>query len=439
MTQQINADAVVIGAGVIGTATAYELSKRGRNVICVDKLPSAGYGSTSSSCAIIRVHYSTVAGTAFAYDGFFDWLHWSEYLDCGESKGGRLAKFCQTGCLVMKTESNNYLKNVVANAKELVIPFEDWTPKDILKRLPNYDLRCFAPAKTVDDPHFGEATSGEVNGAAFFPTAGFISDPQLATQNIKDAAKNVGCEFIFNRRVIKIPSENGRVKGVVLDDGTEISAPVVVNVGGPHSSELNKLAGTDVDMRITTRALRQEVAHVPAPAGLDFEKAGLVVSDSDIGVYCRPEKGNFVLIGSEDPPCDSHQWVDNADRFDRNFSDQAMTQALRLAQRMRGLELPSRTRGVVDLYDVTEDWMPIYDRSVIDGFYMACGSSGNQFKNAPAAGRLMAGLIEYCEAGNDHDTNPFQFSLEHIDYSLDTGEMSRLRRINPDSSFSVLG
>ncbi len=216
MTQQINADAVVIGAGVIGTATAYELSKRGRNVICVDKLPSAGYGSTSSSCAIIRVHYSTVAGTAFAYDGFFDWLHWSEYLDCGESKGGRLAKFCQTGCLVMKTESNNYLKNVVANAKELVIPFEDWTPKDILKRLPNYDLRCFAPAKTVDDPHFGEATSGEVSGAAFFPTAGFISDPQLATQNIKDAAKNTGCEFIFNRRVIKIPSENERVKGVVL-------------------------------------------------------------------------------------------------------------------------------------------------------------------------------------------------------------------------------
>ena len=70
MTRQVNADAVVIGAGVIGTATAYELSKQGREVICVDKLPSAGYGSTSSSCAIIRVHYSTVAGTAFAYDGF---------------------------------------------------------------------------------------------------------------------------------------------------------------------------------------------------------------------------------------------------------------------------------------------------------------------------------------------------------------------------------
>ncbi len=35
MTRQVNADAVVIGAGVIGTATAYELSKQGREVICV--------------------------------------------------------------------------------------------------------------------------------------------------------------------------------------------------------------------------------------------------------------------------------------------------------------------------------------------------------------------------------------------------------------------
>ena len=190
MTRRINVDAVVIGAGVIGAATAYELSKQGRAVICVDKLPSAGYGSTSSSCAIIRVHYSTVAGTAFAYDGFFDWLHWAKYLGLSESKEESLAKFCQTGCLVMKTESNNYLKNVVANVEALSIPFENWTPQDILSRLPNYDLRCFAPAKTVDDPHFGEATSGEVSGAAFFPTAGFISDPQLATQNIKDAAEN---------------------------------------------------------------------------------------------------------------------------------------------------------------------------------------------------------------------------------------------------------
>jgi len=438
MSEHLSADAVVIGAGIIGTAVALELSRSGRRTFCVDRAPKAGYGSTSSSCAIIRVHYSTVEGTAFAFDAYHDWENWSGYLGPNGPAALEAARFHETGCLVMKTKGNGYLNNVLENVRALSIPFEEWGEDKITQRLPGYDLRCYAPAKRMDDPEFGEPGAGRIAGGVFFPTAGYISDPQLASQNVQAAAKAAGCTFLFNREVIQIPSAGGRVKGVLLDDGTEIEAPVVVNVAGPHSSKVNELAGAVSDMRITTRALRQEVAHVPAPEGLDFEGSGMVVSDNDIGVYCRPETGNYVLAGSEDPPCDPHDWAD-PDDFNRDFSDQATTQALRLAQRMGGLMLPNRMRGVVDLYDVTEDWLPIYDRSAIDGFYMACGSSGNQFKNAPAAGRLMAGLIDYCESGRDHDSEPFQFKLMHIDFELDTASMSRRREINPDSSFSVLG
>ena len=438
MNKHLSVDAVVIGAGIIGTAVALELSKAGRKTICVDRAPKAGYGSTSSSCAIIRVHYSTLEGTAFAFDAYHDWEHWSEYLGPNVLADLGVARFHETGALVMKTEGNGHLKNVVENVRALSIPFEEWDEGKITERLPGYDLRCFAPAKRMEDPAFGEPGAGRITGGVFFPTAGYINDPQLASQNIQVAAEAAGCSFLFNREVAQIPSEGGRVKGVLLADGTEIKAPVVVNVAGPHSSKVNELAGAVADMRITTRALRQEVAHVPAPEGLDFEGAGLVVSDNDIGVYCRPETGNYVLAGSEDPPCDAHDWAD-PDDFNRDFSDQATTQALRLAQRMGGLKLPHRMRGVVDLYDVTEDWLPIYDCSAVEGFYMACGSSGNQFKNAPAAGRLMSGLIDYCESGRDHDREPFQFKLRHIDFELDTASMSRRREINPDSSFSVLG
>ena len=52
------ADAIIIGAGIIGCATSFELAKKGYKVINIDKLPDAGYGSTSNSCAIIRFHYS---------------------------------------------------------------------------------------------------------------------------------------------------------------------------------------------------------------------------------------------------------------------------------------------------------------------------------------------------------------------------------------------
>ena len=436
MSDHYCADAVVIGAGVIGAAVALELTRGGRKTISVDRLPAAGYGSTSSSCAIIRVHYSTLEGTAFAYDGYFDWKYWKAFLDSPVDI--ETARFQESGCLVMKTEGNGHLEKIVANVEKLSIPYEHWDARQIVKRLPGYDLQSFAPARRIDDPGFGEPGKGRIEGGVFFPTAGFVSDPQLAAQNIQAAAAARGAQFLFNREVTAIPVSANRVGGVTLDDGTTISAPVVVNVAGPHSSKVNRMIGADVDMKITTRALRQEVAHVPAPQGFDFESSKLVISDNDIGVYCRPETGNFVLAGSEDPECDLREWVD-PDDFSRDFTEQATTQALRLAQRMSGLKVPTRMRGVVDLYDVTEDWLPIYDRSAVDGFYMACGSSGNQFKNAPAAGRLMAGLIDYCEAGNDHDRHPLQFGLAHIDFVLDTATMSRLRKVNPDSSFSVLG
>ena len=69
MTTFDNYDAVIIGAGVIGAATALELSRNGYKTLSIDKNPEAGYGSTSNSCAIIRVHYSTEHDTAFAYAG----------------------------------------------------------------------------------------------------------------------------------------------------------------------------------------------------------------------------------------------------------------------------------------------------------------------------------------------------------------------------------
>lgn len=86
--------------------------------------------------------------------------------------------------------------------------------------------------------------------------------------------------------------------------------------------------------------------------------------------------------------------------FDRGFTDQWRVQTLRFAQRAPALGIPPRARGVVDLYDVSDDWMPIYDRSALPGRYMACSTSGNQVKNAAAAGRIMAEIIFRSEASH---------------------------------------
>ncbi len=429
-------DAVIIGAGIIGAATALELARRGWRTLNVDRLPASGYGSTSNSCAIIRTHYSTVEGTALAWEGYHYWHDWAGYLGVEDERG--LAVFHETGCLVMKTEVNDHLRKICANLAALGIPFEHWEPERIRERLPLYDMARHGPPRAFADPRFGEPTGGEVAGAVFFPNAGYISDPQLATHNLQRAAEAGGAEFAFNARVTAIPRADGRVAGVELEDGTRIEAPVVVNVAGPHSAVVNEMAGATGDMRVSTRALRQEVVHVPAPASVDYARIGMVTSDSDIGCYTRPELGGNILIGSEDPECDPREWVD-PDDFERSFTDQATAQAQRLAQRIPSLGIPNRLAGVVDLYDVADDWIPIYDRSSVGGFYMAVGTSGNQFKNAPVAGLLMAELIAACEAGHDHDATPVEVTLPHTGHRASIGFYSRLREINAESSFSVLG
>ena len=436
-TASDTADVIIIGTGVIGTAAAFELAKQGYKTLSVDRNSQIGHGSTAGSCAIIRMHYSTRDGTAFAFEGYHYWRDWADYL--GLPLDTALARFVECGCLVMKTEANGGLKKHIAHSQALSIPIEDWDADRIKARLPIYDLASYAPARTRDDDTFGQPNGTRIHGGVFWPKAGYVTDPALSAQNLAAAAALHGSRFRLRAEVAEILQAGGAVTGVKLSDGAEIHAPVVINIAGPGSAHINRLAGVTDDMTIQTRPLRQEVVHLPSPAGFDFEQNGMIVSDSDIALYCRPEHGNHILIGSEDPPCDDHKWTDSDTGYDDSFSEQWTTQALRYAQRVPALPISSQLRGVVDLYDASTDWIPVYDKSSLGGFYMACGTSGNQYKNAAIAGKLMAGLVDYCENGADHDTTPLRFKMPYTGVEIDTGFYSRKRPINTDSSFSVLG
>ncbi len=430
-------DALIIGAGIIGCATSLALARKGWKVLNLDRLPAAGYGSTSGSCAIIRPYYSTLDGSAMAYESHFYWRNWADYLGGVDVDERGLIVYHNVGSLVMKTPANDYLRPTMALMDQLDSPYSELSPDEIRAKLPVWTTESFYPVKRPDDPEFGVANSEPLPGAVLFHAAGYVSDPQLATHNVMRAAEREGSEFRYNAEVNEIRREGGQVAGVTLAGGETLDAPVVVNVAGPHSSKVNRIAGVEAGMKVKTRALRQEVAHVPLPPGYN-RATGCVTSDSDIGIYTRPEQGDSLLIGSEDPPCDPHEWVD-PDDYNRDFTEQWTAQVLRVCQRVPELEVPNRMRGVVDLYDVTDDWIPIYDKSDLPGFYLAIGTSGNQFKNAPIAGLLMAEIIAATEAGNDQDTKPIDFHLKHIDYTFSSGFYSRLREVNQDSSFSVLG
>lgn len=430
-------DAIVIGAGVIGANIGFELSKAGYRTLNIDKLPASGYGSTANSCAIIRTHYSTWAGVAMAYEGVFYWRDWAEYLEAEDERG--VAVYHECGGAFLGGD-DRYTEKVLPLFDEIGIPYEIWDNETLAARFPGIDLGRHGPPKRADDDAFWVDPTEQLSGAVFSPVAGYISDPQLTAHNLQRAAEAKGCEFRFNTAVVDIRTADGRVTGVTLEGGTEVDAPIVVNVAGPHSFVINEMAGVADAHNIKTRALRHEVHHVPAPPGIDFEADGMLIGDDDAGTYFRPEVGNHILVGSQDPECDPQVWVDDPDEFDRDISsEQWRNQVFRLARRFPGIGIPNEKKGVVDLYDVSDDWIPIYDKTDLAGFYVAIGTSGNQFKNAPVAAYCMTRLIEAVEAGHDHDTDPIKITQRYTGLELDMSAYSRNREINRDSSFSVLG
>ncbi|HEX5121204.1 MAG TPA: FAD-dependent oxidoreductase [Pseudonocardiaceae bacterium] len=428
-------DVVVIGAGVMGGSIALELARAGWDVVVVDKAGAAGHGSTSASSAIIRFNFSTYAGVAAAWEAYHGWCAWQDHLGCDV---GPLARFHRTGLAMLDVAILPRSKYVPLFG-EVGVPFEEWDSAELRARVPGIDAGRYWPPKRIDDDAFWADAVGSL-GAVYTPDAGFVADPQLAAQNLAVAAARHGAEFRFHATVADIRSAAGRVVEVVLADGTRIPCRVVVNAAGPWSGRINALAGVGADFTIGTRPLRQEVAHVPAPPGYQQDGPGIILGDLDLGTYVRGELGGGVLIGGTEPECDPLDWVDDPDGAGPNPTLAVFeAHVTRAARRLRDLTVPNRASGVVGVYDVADDWTPIYDRTGLDGFYVAIGTSGNQFKNAPVVGRFLAAIIERTENGTDHDEHPVRFTGEHTGLTIDLAAFSRRRPRNASNSGTVMG
>ena len=433
-------DVVVVGAGLIGASISHELARSGRSVLCLDKGGAIGAGSTSSSSAIIRFNYSTFDSVLMAWESAHRWWNLEDHL--GADDPGGMVRFVPTGALALDTPGDNRT-TVTALFGDIGVPYEDLEPDEIAERFPALARGSFYPPCGVDDPRFGADPTEEVAGY-YTPDAGFVDDPMRAAQNFMYAAKHFGSEVRLNTTVTEIRTVPGlapgtrAVRGVTLSTGELIDAPVVINAGGPESLAINRMAGVTNEMRIGHKPLRQEVHVLEAPSTWTPE-TGALVSDPGVGIYFRPGLAGTVLVGSSEPECDELQWVDDPTQFQATPTPEWFErQVLRVARRLPDLRIPLAPVGLAALYDASDDWVPLYDKTSVDGYYMACGTSGNQFKNAPMVGAYLRALIEAAEAGRDHDVEPVQVVGPHTGMSINLGAFSR-RREPSNTTNSVLG
>lgn len=76
----ITADIIIIGGGVIGCSTAYNLAKAGaKNVVVLERNELAS-GGTAKSCAIVRTHYSIESNLLHAVESLKIFTHFNELI-----------------------------------------------------------------------------------------------------------------------------------------------------------------------------------------------------------------------------------------------------------------------------------------------------------------------------------------------------------------------
>jgi sarcosine oxidase, subunit beta len=431
--QVMTSNVVVVGAGIIGSSVALELARDGYQVVVVDKAGGVGHGSTSASSAIVRFNYSTWAGVALAWESLHAWRDWAGHV---AARGGSpLATFRRTGMLVVPADAVRF-EATTALFDRAGVPWERWSAHDIARRAPALDPHAFGPPRPVDSEEFFGPAHGEIDGL-WTPEAGYVDDPQLAAQNLADSAQRHGARYLMRRTVTGLEHEGDQ--WTVRTSSGDLRAEIVVNAAGPWSGRVNAMAGAEADFGVHTRPMRQEVHQVAAPA--DYAGAtGVAVADLDLGTYLRPTGDGHLLVGGTEPECDPLEWVDDPDAVDpRPTIDRFRAQVTRAARRMPELRVPNQPRGVVGVYDVTDDWTPIYDRTSLSGYFVAIGTSGNQFKNAPLVGRVMATIIEATGNGRDHDHDPVSLVLPRTGHTVDLGAFSRTRTTAGDGPHSVMG
>ena len=371
------ADAVVIGAGVNGASTAYNLVKAGlRKVVLLEKGLIAS-GGTGRSAAIIRQHYSHPDLVRLVKRSVEIFHHFDDAV--GGSPG---FVNCGWAFLVPEYVSPGFDRNLEMQ-RSLGIDTREIDRRQLLEMEPRIDL-------------------GGVDRIAWEPGAGY-ADPHATTAAYAGRFRDRGGQLLPLTPVEGLRVEGGRVAAVRTAQG-EISTGVVVNAAGPWAGRVAAWAGVKAPIQVTREEeILMETAEVGGPPRLVF-------SDMAKAIYYRPHGSSRTLVGRGFPK--EYQQVD-PDRFERSADPDFIRETRdRFLQRFPSFDRALVIDAYTGLYDVTPDWNPILGKvEGVEGFYMCAGFSGHGFKIAPGVGELMAEVIV---AGQARSADIGRFSLSRF-------------------------
>lgn len=348
------ADAVIIGAGIMGCSIAWHLAERGMTDVVVLERDMIGRGATADAAGGIRLQFSTETNirlTQLSLD------YWENF----EERFGTDINFRQQGYLFLLTSEENvevFRKNV-ALQQSLGVPVEWVEPSEIAK---------LNPALSLDG----------VLGGTFCPRDGW-ADTSTSTMGFASAARRKGVRILEETPVTGIDVQDGRVTGVRSGDHV-IHSPLVICCAGPQTNAVGKLAGLDIPILPHRRMsfITEPFDLVPptVPFTIEFERS----------LYFHPESAGFLFgMSNPDEPPSDNKTVDEEWMY-HNIEA--------LVERAPVFAEATVLRGWAGFYEITPDDNPILGHVPdLEGFIVAAGFSGHGFMQGPAIGRAIAELV----------------------------------------------
>ncbi len=350
-------DAIVIGGGGHGLATAYYLAKTHRLTrVAVLEKGWIGGGNTGRNTTVVRSNYfypESVALYALAhrlYKGLAAELNFN-------------VMFSPLGMVsVCHSDAEMELAARTVNAMQI-----NGVDAELFSAA---DVRRVAPPL-----NFSPTARFPIHGGVWQGSAGTARHDAVAWGYAR-AASRLGVDVVQNCEVVGFIVEGGRCRGVETSLGAIRGERIGMAAAG-HSSQLAALAG--FRLPVISYALQACVSEPVKPI-LDP-----VVLSLGTGVYVsQSAKGELVLGGALD------RIPSYAQRGNLPVFENVIAGLLEMFPAFGQLRLMRQWAGIVD---VVPDSSPIIDESPLPGLYLNCGWGTGGFKAIPAGGVLFAHLL----------------------------------------------
>jgi FAD-dependent oxidoreductase domain-containing protein 1 len=355
-------DVIIVGGGIMGSSTAYHLTKMEPklNVAVVERDPTYERASTTLSMANIRIQFSLKQNVQVSQYAFEVLDRFEEEMAVDDDKPN--IAFHREGNLFLVDEKGHAVaKKALDMQKALGCPVDWWSPKEIKGHYPLYDASPYL-------------------GGTFGPKDGHL-DAYSVLMGYKAKARSQGAEYIKDE-VTQVLVKGKEVSGVRLASGADLSSKVAVNCAGAWASLVAGSAG----IHIPVQPVKREVYALDTAVK---PQGPLPLTILPSGLYFRTETGNLVLLGwslDDDPVGFDFSWDQ------KRFTDRIWPS---LAEFVPAFDTLKVVRGWAGLYAVnTLDSNAILGEwPELKGFYLANGFSGHGLQQGPAVGRYISELI----------------------------------------------